>query len=111
MNCKPGDLAIVVRSKIPSNVGLIVQVIGGHSPLDTGILTTDSSCQVWHCEAQGSPLTWELEYSIGTLRRRNGPIPDECLWPIRDDEEGQAVHDSANVPHSGVVYAQQTECC
>ena len=111
MNCKPGDLAIVVKSKISSNVGLIVQVIGPHSPLDTGIITCDTSRHMWHCESQGSPIAWELEHSIGTLRRRNGPIPDECLQPIRDDEDDQDVHDSANVPHTGVVYAQQTECC
>lgn len=110
MNCKPGDLAIVVRSKTPSNVGLIVLVRHGHSPLDTGIIPTAQSRQMWHCEAQGSPLTWSLEYSIGTEQRRNGPIPDECLRPIRDDDGDQAVHDSASVPHGGVVYAQQTEC-
>lgn len=111
MNCKPGDLAIIVRSKSPSNVGLIVQVIDGHSPLDTGIVTTDAARQVWHCESQGSPLTWELEYSIGTLRRRNGPIPDECLRPIPKQEDAQDVLDSSSVRHNGVVYAQQTTCC
>jgi hypothetical protein len=111
MNCKPGDLAIVTRSQTPSNVGLIVQVTGEHSPLDTGIITTVRSRQVWHCEAQGSPLTYTLNYTIGVEQRRNGPIPDECLRPLRDDEDEQDVHDSASVPHSGVVYAQQTECC
>jgi hypothetical protein len=111
MNCKPGDLAIITRSQTASNVGLIVLVKGGHCPEDTGIITTAQSRQMWHCVAQGSALTYTLGYTVGTEQRRNGPIPDECLRPLRDDEDEQNVRDSTFVPHSGVVYAQQTECC
>lgn len=48
MNCKPGDLAYIVRDPYPENLGHIVRVLG------PGRWITDGSA--WLCETAGAPL-------------------------------------------------------
>ena len=115
MNCKPGDRAIVIKSRTKSNIGRIVEVLRAYSPLDSGVIPTDGTRQMWLAKSIGSSLMWERAYSIGTEQRSEGPIPDECLWPIKDADDEHAVHDELSLSEDGqncrVVYAQQTECC
>lgn len=86
MNCKPGDLAVVVRSKTPSNVGKIVQVLRQYSMGDEGFLTLDTAELIWLCETKGSPLSWVPAHYVGAMNMASGPIPDECLKPLLPGE-------------------------
>lgn len=80
MNCKPGDLAVVLYSDIPENIGLFVDVIEADDPSkhDMSLLHPG---QIWQCRARGVIRYRNIfgEYiAIG-----EGPIPDEVLKPIR----------------------------
>ena len=81
MNVKPGDLAVIVKSQNSQNIGLFVEVVepfvnGKHGPWH--LIGFPPS---WVCIAKGNILyTNMLGEQIVT---REGPIPDECLRPIR----------------------------
>lgn len=80
MNCKPGDLAVILYSDIPENIGLFVDVIEADDPIRHGVSLLHPG-PIWQCRARG------------IIRYRNilgelilvgeGPIPDEVLKPIR----------------------------
>jgi hypothetical protein len=85
MNCKPGDMAIIIRSVCPNNVGKVVTC--GH-------VLTQSELLEWHVlERYGAiwmvdrPITWTYAFRFGT---RQAPLAaDNCLMPINplaDDE-------------------------
>lgn len=87
MNCKPGDLAIVVSSLIPSNVGKIVHVVGVYTIGLTPVVSLDSDAVIWLCETVGSPLRWKSALGIEHFRSTEGPIPDRCLRPLRSSDD------------------------
>ena len=92
LNCKPGDLAVIVRSpQSPENIGKIVRVIrpavegewmgGWRVCLMEGYFA-------WIVESSGSLLTWASfskngkRGSVNLVRQR--AYADYCLKPIRD---------------------------
>lgn len=78
MNCKPGDLALIIDSVVEENLGVFVDVIG--EPNGEIELTRETG-QLWHCKARGV-----ITYVTVTGKRivtPEGPIPDACLRPIR----------------------------
>jgi hypothetical protein len=89
MNCKQGEIAIVVRSKfVPDLLGRIVEVL--HAAPSTGSfrlpngqlhhpLTDSRFC--WVCKFQ-SPVFAPSD--TGPIKTHYAPVPDECLRPIRD---------------------------
>lgn len=78
MNCKPGDLALIVSSRFEQNVGVIVDVIGvAHGK----IVMPQEPGQIWHCRARGA-ITYETVFAERIVTSE-GPIPDACLRPIR----------------------------
>lgn len=80
MNCKPGDLAVIVRSAHSENIGLFVDVVEAHNPDSSGIILTQSDTQ-WMCRAKGKI---RYESILGEhLLLSEGPIPDCCLKAIR----------------------------
>ena len=85
MNCKPGDLAVVIGGAFsPQNIGAIVKVIkllpnGG--VLDGKAWFPTSSCPTWLVESCGKKLTWG--HHKPSLRRA---YSDRCLRPIRDQD-------------------------
>jgi hypothetical protein len=87
MNCKPGDLAIVVRSRTASNLGKIVHVLKPYENRDSHIISLSGDCAVWLCRTTGSPLRWAGVFGIEVERSETGPIPDGCLHPLRPGEE------------------------
>lgn len=91
MNCKPGDLAIVIRSRTPRNVGKIVQVISHFVPADSPVVPLDNAGVIWLCRTAGGDLTWQSPWGIAYAHHSQGPIPDACLRPL--PPEG-VVHDS-----------------
>ena len=94
MNCKPGDLAVVVRSNF-GNCGKLVRVIGpsplNGKPLGTKAEIAGGKFQVksypsafsWVIEALGQPLVKESGKSYQIC-----PAGDHHLRPIRD-QDGQ----------------------
>lgn len=90
MNCKPGDLAVVVRSRTSSNVGKIVHVLARHAIGDSRIVSVDEDLLVWLCHTAGSPLRWQNAVGGGEAQSDTGPIPDSCLRPLRPGDEPAA---------------------
>ena len=83
--CKPGDLAVVLYSDIPENVGLFVDVIEADDPNKHGIALLHDG-QVWICRARGAITYRNIFGEVCILKE--GPIPDEVLKPIRPDPIG-----------------------
>ena len=78
LNCKPGDMAIIVEAFIPVNVGAIVKVIGKHR--NQRVVCAASDEFIWLIEAP-HPLTYEVKGQL--VRKRKGGAPDSGLQPIR----------------------------
>lgn len=78
LNCKPGDLAIVVEAFNPVNIGAIVKVIGKHR--NQRVLCASPEEFIWLIEAP-HPLTYEVKGKL--VRKRKGGATDSGLQPIR----------------------------
>ena len=78
MNCKPGDLAIVVKAnRVPENVGRIVKVV---RLVSRGEVLFSSGCV-------NGTAGWLVEGRVRSFLGFNGNegvFPDNCLRPIRD---------------------------
>jgi hypothetical protein len=87
-NCRPGDLAVVVRATIPENIGRIVRVVSSYPGQQNVRMHCSTSC-IWLIAA-ADPLTWSTDGR--TYRSKQGPAPDEALQPIRGpgDENAEA---------------------
>lgn len=77
MNCKPGDLAVIVRDEEPAvDIGKMVKV-SASSFID------DDGCFCWVCDSLSGPLRFwsgvRFEYAADAIE-----IPDAWLKPIRD---------------------------
>lgn len=96
MNCKPGDLAVVVKAHNPCNIGSILRVL--HSHPNQSALITDPTDHIWMIEAT-HPQAYEINGVIAYYNR--GPVPDSYLRPIR----GCRAEDSAAVVDADVVDA------
>lgn len=94
MNVKPGDLAVIVNSVIPANLGLFVTVIKAYDERTAGIQVVDQG-PLWHCQAKGV-ITYENIYGQ-RVTTTDGPIPDECLRPIRPEPEGYETETKKNL--------------
>lgn len=81
MNCKPGDLAFIIRSDFPENVGRIVRVVSaiGNRPFQGGIDF------MWLVYADGSVVT--ASFNGEAVQVREGCIGDSLLRPIRPEPE------------------------
>ena len=78
LNCKPGDLAVVITAHNPENIGTIVRVIKKHH--NQNALVDFKGSHIWMAEAPRPML-----YDVGgkMVRRRKGAVPDAILRPIR----------------------------
>jgi hypothetical protein len=79
MNCRPGDLAIVVRAENKQNLGRIVHVVQEHDGAGDLVLDERVYGHVWLVEAE-RPLVWRRAGK--RVRRRRGPAPDDYLLPV-----------------------------
>lgn len=92
MNCKPGDLAVIVKSDNIMNIGKLVRVIlpspGNHLPIGSHYFVKgidfrrsgDWFC--WIVESCSSPLIATPSGELHIVR----PFSDRCLRPIRDQD-------------------------
>lgn len=83
MNCKPGDLAIIIRAKFtPELVGHIVRVIRPwtkYDPFDSRF--------AWECEyPDGKMIKQAWGFPINFTFERTRPLADDVLRPIRDND-------------------------
>ena len=76
--CRPGDLAIVVESYNPENLGRIVKVVRPHQP--SGPLGMHDQEPIWDIESD-SLMVWTVGETV--YKQRVGPCPDNQLQPIR----------------------------
>lgn len=79
MNCKPGDLAIIVRAYCPENVGLLVLVCPEWASTKYGHTWLTRS-------ARPTPTVWSNDMIRGSTSTL-GYVPDAWLRPIRDPGE------------------------
>nr|WP_164465573.1 hypothetical protein [Burkholderia gladioli] len=96
MNCKPGDLAYVVRARNAENVGAIVEVLHVAVHGVDFVSSSDAPGHVWmvrsrrllaRATANGRPLPPALER----------PFADACLRPIGGVPVTDEVEDEAPV--------------
>ena len=78
LNCKLGDLAIIIEAFNPVNIGAVVKVIGKHR--NQRVLCAASEEFIWLIEAP-HPLTYKVKGKL--VRKRKGGAPDSGLQPIR----------------------------
>ena len=78
LNCKPGDLAVVITAHNPENIGTILRVIKKHHNQDA--LVDYKGSHIWLAEAPRP-----MAYTVGgkLVMRRKGAVPDAILRPIR----------------------------
>lgn len=78
MKCRAGDLAVVVRSRDPLNLGRVVRVSWADAG-DSGY-TFPWEGPTWWIEAS-EPMIWLIGGRPHAMYC--GPVPDHCLQPIR----------------------------
>ncbi|MFM7800628.1 MAG: hypothetical protein ACKO69_00530 [Limnohabitans sp.] len=88
MNCRPGDLAVVVEAYNPSNIGSIVRVLRSHP--NQKVLVTEPGDHIWTMEAT-HPQAYEVDGAL--VYRSSGPVPDSYLRPIRGYPLGRDIAD------------------
>ena len=89
LNCKAGDLAIVVATELPENMGQIVEVLG----LPTGKpITLTGKGHVWHVRAVSgrATLVYRFNAEMTYAEYGEGPVPDRCLRPVSGLADGDA---------------------
>ena len=99
MNCKPGDLALLVNSDFETNIGKLVKVLK----------TSDESTPEipeWECEAIGFLRSYQYIDDFLLCERPTNPgelidIEDRDLRPIRDpgDDAVDEVIQRMGTPH------------
>ncbi len=81
--CKPGDLAVVIKSINNTNLGRVVRVLALHD--GTGPLGAIGPKPAWLVCAP-TAMTWRD--GPKRYRRKSGPVPDVQLQPIRAQPTG-----------------------
>lgn len=96
MNCKRGDLAIVVRSRFEWGrryIGMIVRVLElapkARFQMPDGAWHEPGSGTDWIVEVQGSPVDVPLKNGLGFVKTVYATANDVCLKPL----PGVPVHD------------------
>jgi hypothetical protein len=92
VNCKPGDMAMVVRTQAGKQTGVIVRVLGVYAgPFKIGMADPANPIPWWKVDR-------ELIYSTRSgAKIRFAAVADRCLMPINpldDQVEELAVADT-----------------
>lgn len=87
MNCKPGDLAVIVNAQVLSNIGKILTV----TRYERNVLMKDGSrMDGWRFEGP---------YLPGLFGGRANIVEDDALRPIRDNDGEDEILRIAGYPH------------
>ena len=77
MNCKPGDLAIIVRSEFSEDIGTICEVLYQCDPLEW----VDPEIPEWTCKSER--ISRVMDSDTGEIRLAiDFDIPDAWLRPV-----------------------------
>jgi hypothetical protein len=81
LNCKPGDLAIVVNAILPQNLGQIVEVLG---PQADRPFKLQGPGHIWRVRVitGRESLFYLFSESARVVRHVEGPVPDCRLRPV-----------------------------
>jgi len=95
MNCKPGDLAFLIRApkepcKSPSIVKVLHAAPLGDFKLPDGVTGSGEHLEHWVCESSSGDFIVLMEFSGETRKSKYASIPDEFLRPIRPDAEPES---------------------
>lgn len=105
--CRPGDLAVVIQSFHRANLGRIVRIVALHD--GRGDLVYRDAGPVWLVRA-ADPMTWTQ--TGRRYRRRQGPVPDSQLRPIRGqgDDAGDAAGRDIPVAADTLPAGEREDC-
>lgn len=113
LNCKPGDLAIVVCAENPENLGQIVEVLG--LPNGRPFKWTEAG-HAWRVRtvSRRKTLMYVFRSEADRIARHAyGPVPDRCLRPVSGladgDETAGALGKDQSVAYTGPVEEQVAE--
>ena len=81
LNCRPGDLAVIVGGIPTKNIGVIVTVVSFNQ----------MKADFYRCHV------WDVDGSAGVAS-----VSDDCLRPIRDQPGADETLQWASVPREGV---------
>lgn len=96
--CKPGGLAVVIRADFENNLGRIVQVIA--PDVGKSFVQFVGRGEIWWVTCP-TLMTWSSGNQ--TFWRKAGPVPDECLMPIRE------IPDDKTVDEARVIFSHKEE--
>ncbi len=102
MKCRPGDLAVIIKARNRCNVGKIVKVIALHDGKGDLVI---SGAWLVHC---AHPLVWQKKGKL--YRRKQGPAPDDQLWPIRELPQDSGDRAAAGMGLTAPIVREVTEC-
>ncbi|CAM8647916.1 hypothetical protein MCEGEM3_02726 [Oxalobacteraceae bacterium] len=88
LRCRPGDLAIVIQAEFAINLGRIVRIIGVDDRKGDILFPEQTPTWLVRCEL---PMTWHNDNK--RHRRRQGPVPDAYLQPVRGKFMGKDIAD------------------
>ena len=80
MNCKPGDLAVIVNCSIPVNNGMIVKVLNAEHRFGRHFWRVHPTGQIAHQTIASPTITFDST-------RDTGLISDCYLQPIRGNQK------------------------
>lgn len=108
LNCRPGDLAIIVEAHNTCNIGTIVQVLHKHHNQSSVCANPDDF--VWMVQAP-HPMAYECNGKL--IYRRKGGAPDSGLKPIRGLPLGKDItdglRDKYEIEHDGLHVFEVSE--
>ena len=78
LNCKSGDLAVIVTAYNLENIGTILRGLKTHK--NQKAVLADKEDHIWLAVAP-RPMTYEVDGKL--IRRKRGAVPDSVLRPIR----------------------------
>jgi hypothetical protein len=92
MNCKPGDLAIIVNCDFPANIGKLVSVLRPADMNDYHLGPNENDGFLWECETLSDGIIGWDEGDSYSANKAGGLIAltDSYLKPIRDPGDDAA---------------------
>jgi len=97
LNCRPGDLAIVVNAILPQNLGQIVEVLG---PQTSRPVKLDGPGHIWRVRVVTGreALYYRFTKDARVVRYVEGPVPDCRLKPVSGLQDGSVDGGEARLP-------------
>ena len=89
LNCRVGDLAMIVRYELPADLGVIVRVLRVSEIMETW-WGSDDEIHIWDVEVvlKGNYYCYpHVDEELQKIMNFDGPMPDAYLMPITPPPE------------------------